>query len=168
MPEEAASRLTSWQQLGMVILIEIIIVIAFVIFEVLGEEPQSKIALRLAKRDSELEIEPGPDMRNRITAFAPPPKPKLIASSAEPYGSVPAIMAGVMEPGNARDKAELADLYKAYSQVCRLQGKRPLPPQEFSDALQRLCTELGIRVSHKGEHVYLMKVRLKNVVASAG
>jgi hypothetical protein len=39
--------------------------------------------------------------------------------------------------------------------------------EEFSGALQRLCESLDIKVSHKGEHVYLMRVRLKEIEASA-
>jgi hypothetical protein len=59
--------------------------------------------------------------------------------------NVATVMAEVMQPGTARDKAEFADLFKAYAQVRRQQGKRPLPPEEFSDALQRFCNKLGIK-----------------------
>jgi hypothetical protein len=81
---------------------------------------------------------------------------------------VTTIVAEIIELGTAREKIEIADLFKAYAQVCRQQGKRPLPPEEFSGALQTICGETGIKVSHKGDHVYLTKVRLKEIAASAG
>jgi hypothetical protein len=116
LPEDAASKLMSWQQLAMVIMVEILIVVALVAFELLREEPQLKIEPAEDKRKDPEEIH---EIVEGPKTFASPPKPKLIASSAEPFGSVPAIMAGLIEPGNPRDKAELADLYKAYAQTCR-------------------------------------------------
>jgi hypothetical protein len=41
------------------------------------------------------------------------------------------------------------------------QGKRPAPPEELSVAIHTICVKLGIKVTHKDEHLYLMKVRLK-------
>jgi hypothetical protein len=90
-----------------------------------------------------------------------------VASSPEPIGNIAAIISEIMEPGTARQKVEIADLFKAYATTCRKLGKRPVSPGEFSSALQRLCDEIGIKVAHKGEHVYLMKVRLRESEASA-
>jgi hypothetical protein len=72
-------------------------------------------------------------------------------------------MAEIIEPGAARDRVEIADLYKAYAQTCRLEEKRAVSAEEFSRAVQRLCEELDIKVTRKGEHVCLMKVRLREM-----
>jgi hypothetical protein len=74
-------------------------------------------------------------------------------------------MADIFEPD--KGKVEFADAYKAYVRECRLQGRRPVSAEDFGGALKRLCDETGIKVSHKGQHVYLMKVRLREVEASA-
>jgi hypothetical protein len=170
LPDSKASFLSAWQNLAMAVTVEMLIVLSMIAFEVLskGETPKAMPEPQ-GKREDEIEFA-GNEAAGPVKshAFPEPQKPHLIASRSDPAGNVATIMASVLEPGKARDKAELADIFKAYALKCRQQGKRPVPPEEFSGALQRLCKELGIKVSHKGEHVYLVKVRLKEITASTG
>lgn len=167
LPDSKASFLSAWQNLAMAVTVEMLIVLSMIAFEVLskGEMPKATTEPQ-GKREDDVELAGNEGGPVKPLAFLEPQKPRLIASRADPAGNVATIMASVLEPGKARDKAELAEIFKAYAQVCRQQGKRPVPPEEFSAALQRLCGELSIKVTHKGEHVYLMKVRL-NLQAAA-
>jgi hypothetical protein len=40
--------------------------------------------------------------------------------------------------------------------------------EDFSTELNKLCRSMGIAVEQKGQHVYLKKVRLKEIEASMG
>jgi hypothetical protein len=86
-------------------------------------------------------------------------KPRLIASTAGPVGSVAAIMAEIMEPG--RGKVEFAEAYRAYVKLCRQRNKRPVAPEDYSSALRQLCDACGVKLQPSGEHVYLLRVRIK-------
>ena len=72
-------------------------------------------------------------------------------------------MAEILEPG--RGKVEFAEAFKAYAAAYRMHGKRPVPPEDFSLALKRLCRSSGINLKADGDHVYLIKVRLKETEA---
>jgi hypothetical protein len=100
--------------------------------------------------------------------FPEPPKLRLVASRVEPAGNVTVIMAGLLDRGRARDKVELLDAYYAYASAGRTSRKRPLPIEEFSTGLHKLCRSMDIAVERKGAHVSLKNVRLKEIEASAG
>lgn len=92
-------------------------------------------------------------------AFPAAPKPRLIASQDSPMGSVPVILAEIMEPG--RGKVGLVELFSAYKGTCRTKGKEPVPATEFSRTVVALCERLDIQVKDNGDDVFLLKVRLK-------
>lgn len=172
-PEARAATLTTYQNLAMALVIEILIVVSLVASEVLEhhetktaepepiKEPVREIVAKAIRNPetapSGLTVVPYEEQPN---AFPEPAKPRLIASSSEPFGSVPTIMAALMEP--ARGKVEFADAFKAYAAVCREQGKRPVSPTDFSTALKQLCKGCGISIKSEGKHVFLMRVRLKS------
>ena len=68
-------------------------------------------------------------------------------------------MAEIMEPG--RGKVELADLFAAYVEACERSGKRPIPANDFPEALAELCQRLGIRIEATDKGVFLLKVKIK-------
>ena len=154
LPESRAEFLSNWQNFAMAVTLEMMIVAAMIAFEILRHE-------KSASASEAKEISPASEPAKAF-AFR---KPRLVTSRSEPIGNVATIMAEIMKPGTAREKAEIADLFKAYAEACRQQGKRPAPPEEFSRAMQQLCEEIGIKITRKGDHVYLIKVRLKETEA---
>jgi hypothetical protein len=92
-------------------------------------------------------------------AFPVPARPRLIASQSDPVGNVAVIMAEIMEPG--RGKVEIADVFAAYAEACEASGKRPIPANEFPEALAELCQRIGIQIEASGDCVFLRKVKLK-------
>jgi hypothetical protein len=166
LPDTQAASLSTWQNFAMGIVVELLVIAWMIAFEVLGKGETSKTAPEPARKPEE-----SPSLLEALPATREPQaiptssKPRLIASRAEPVGSVTAIMADLFEPD--KGKVEFADAFKAYVLECRLQGKRQVSAEDFGGALQRLCDEIGIKVTHKGDHVYLMKVRLREIEASA-
>jgi hypothetical protein len=68
-------------------------------------------------------------------------------------------------PGKAKDRVDLTVAHQAYVRICRNQAKKPVSPETFVKAMERLCKEGGIPLKSIGEGVYLMSVRLKDTGA---
>jgi hypothetical protein len=96
----------------------------------------------------------------------PPRRPRLIASEAAPFGSVAEILGEALETA-ARGKLELAPVFRAYSDACRAQGKRPVSQDRFVDDLTAFCRDAGIAMTGDDAGIYLRKVRLKKSGKSA-
>jgi hypothetical protein len=179
------STLSTYQNLAMALVIELLIVISLVASEVL-EHHETKtpalearpIAPTLAPADQTTQAAPSEKQAQPLMkaveaapllepllhdkgskVFPPLTKPRLIASTAGPVGSVAAIMAEIMEPG--RGKVEFAEAYRAYVKLCRQRNKRPVAPEDYSSALNQLCDACGVKLQSSGEHVYLLRVRIK-------
>jgi hypothetical protein len=170
LPDSKAEFLLNWQNFAMAATVEMLIVAAMIAFEVLGRAGKPIKPSELPGRPEKATgLEPLHETSGEAFRGIPAsPRPRLVASSPEPTGNVATIISEIMEPGTARQKVEIADLFKACAATCRKLGKHPVSPGDFSSALQRLCDEIGIKVAHKGERVYLMKVRLREVEASVG
>ena len=172
LPEAKAATLSTYQNLAMAMVIELLIVISLVASEVL-EHHETKAPAQAARpieakakplRTPEKAVEAASVMEalsydEAPKAFPAPPRPRLIASRPDPVGSVAVIMAEIMEPG--RGKVELADLFAAYVEACDRSGKRPIPANDFPEALAELCQRLGIRIEATDKGVFLLKVKIK-------
>jgi hypothetical protein len=97
----------------------------------------------------------------RPKAFPAASRPRLIASQANPVGSVPVILAEILEPG--RGKVEIADLFAAYADACEAHGKRPIPANEFPAEIAALCEKLGIKIEGSNSGVFLLRVKIRPV-----
>ncbi len=60
-------------------------------------------------------------------------------------GSVPLIMAELLEPGDGR--VELADAWRAYVRLCAARGEKPLDAERFAAQLRLVCRDAGIRIA---------------------
>ena len=95
-------------------------------------------------------------------------KPRLVASEAVPVGSVVQIVRDLIDPGAARAKLGVVELYKAYAATCAESGKRPIAPAEFPAALAPICEACGITIRDDGAPgIFLLKVKLKQPVKQA-
>jgi hypothetical protein len=198
LPEGDAAKLSTYQNLAMGFGIELLIALAFILYEVMMEHELERMPkpapafAPVAPADTPIEIEPDealaiappviehdieeeepqeepePLPRPRPLTFPAHPRPRLIASRPDPVGSVPDIMAEIMEPG--RGKVEVVTVFAAYAEACKRSGKRPMAAEEFTEALGGLCKQLGIKIEATAKGVFLLKVRLKRKpqVASGG
>ena len=182
LPDTQAATLSTYQNLAMAVVIELLFVISLVASEVL-EHHETKLpaqadvearstalgmaapraaAVQVATRQTmglvpmREELEP-----DELQPFLERPKPvRQITSQREPFGNVIDIVATVMEPGSGC-KVEIKEAYFAYARVCKEQGKRPFPPDKFAAEIKRFCKEARVKI-HAEEHgVYLLNVRLK-------
>ena len=90
----------------------------------------------------------------------------MIASEAAPFGSVAEILGEALETA-ARGKLELAPVFRAYSDTCRAQGKRPVSQDRFVDDLTAFCRDAAIAMTGDEAGIYLRKVRLKKSAKNA-
>ena len=175
LPEANAATLSTYQNLAMALVIELLIVMSMVVSETLEHHERRAPAVE-AKPVAAAEIPAATPLQSPVEAalvaeslprheqpiaFPPPKKPRLIASQAKPVGSVPVILADILEPG--RGKVEIANLFAAYSDACEAQGKRPVPANEFPAELAALCEQIGVKIEGGSDGVFLLKVRIRPV-----
>ena len=172
LPEAKAATLSTYQNLAMALVIELLIVISLVASEVLEhhetkalqEAPgravtlaEAKLAPKgAAKAVATASVMEALSIEEQPKAFPAPRRPRLIASRPNPLGSV---LAEIMEPGS--EKIELRELFSAYREGCQVKGREPIPASEFSGAVAALCKRLGIQIEDNGTGIYLLDVRLK-------
>jgi hypothetical protein len=164
LPDEEADFAATAQQFGVAVVVELIIVMCMIAWEVLGyalptparpEDVASNAAV------ASLEVTP-PGM------LALPPSPKLVAANNEPLaGSIPKIMTAALEPA-AGKRVELEEAFGAYVGTCQAEGKRAVPPGQFVDPLRKFCKVAGIRIKEEPGQVYLMDVRLAVDTSASG
>ncbi len=179
MPDTKAATLSTYQNLAMAMVIEFLIVISLVASEVIEQHERRQAPAALspkaaARKEAEQEGEEGAKAAPLIEAapvektpkpFPAASKPRLIASQPNPAGSVAQVMADILAPG--RGRVEIVALYAAYSKACAANGKRPVAAGEFPAALAALCNKLNIKIEATDTGVYLLKVKLLTVAASA-
>jgi hypothetical protein len=101
-------------------------------------------------------------------SFPTPAKPRLVATEAVPAGSVVRFVRELLEPGTARNKVSVIELYKAYAAACAAAGKRPINPAEFPAALAPICKACGIAIRDDGAAgIFLLKAKLTRPVKEA-
>lgn len=114
----------------MVTVVDMLIVAAMIGYEALTQAhheaqerlpvPQVPVAAKgVSVRVRKLEEMEPDDLPPLVTT----PKPRLISSQSEPFGSVFAISAAVLEADQGR--LDFLDLRAAYVKVCQRQGKKP-------------------------------------------
>jgi hypothetical protein len=167
LPEGDAAKLSTWQSLLMAIGIEILIVLSLISYEVMTQHereqsPEPALAVRVSAPERAAEAAPvieALSIEEAPIAFPAPTKPRLIASRPHPVGSVAVVMAEIMEPG--RGQVEIADVFAAYAEACKVKGKRPIAANDFPEALGGLCERLGIKIDATDKGVFLLRVRLR-------
>lgn len=124
-------------------------------------EPQAQIGaprMHTAARKAAEAAEGSPASQT----FMAPAKPRLVASEAVPVGSVAQIVSSLLEPGTARSKLGVVDLYKSYVAACTAAGKRPIAPAEFPAAIASICEACNIGIRDDGAAgIFLMKVQIR-------
>jgi hypothetical protein len=156
LPDDEADYAATAQQFGVAVVVELIIVMCMVAWEVLGHgmaaAPHPEDVASKADNTT-------PEVAPPLTpAF--PTRPRLAAANNDPPpGSIPQIMTAALEPAVGK-RVELEEAFGAYKDACEAEGKRAVPPGQFVDPLKKFCKVAGIRIRDEGGHVYLMNVRL--------
>ena len=150
LPDTAAAMAATWQQFAVAVIVELLIVGAFVSFELMGKGQRGA---------STVVDRPAPMMISS-------PRPQLVTSAGVTIGSVPAIVADILHP-QASGRVELADVFAAYAEQCKVRGQSPLPPAQFVDPLRDFCRACKIATRTSGGRVYLMGVNLDEVANRA-
>jgi hypothetical protein len=160
LPDAEAAFAATVQQFALAGVVEALIVLSIVSFELLAHNqarPTSSSEMRRpprqwwhsprsAKADAPAVV-PGKQS-------APQPL-KLVAVR----GSIPKILTTALEPA-AGERVEMAEVYRHYHLDCAAAGNSAVSPEQFADPLKRFCKGAGIRTKVEGEHVYLLNVRL--------
>jgi hypothetical protein len=156
LPDEEADFAATAQQFGVAVVVELIIVMCMIAWEVLGHAlPTAARPEDVAGEAAVVSLEVSPP-----ATLALPPRPKLVAASNEPpAGSIPKIMTAALEPA-AGKRVELKEAFGAYAGACQSEGMGAVPPGLFVDPLRKFCKAAGIRIKDEGGHVYLVNVRL--------
>lgn len=137
---EAAFAATA-QQFGLAMVVELLIVMSMIAWEVMGRAPRTT------------------PLAERRVNFAAPTKPKLAArTDTTPSGALIRIMTAALEPAEG-ERADFADCYREYAARCGAYGVPALPVQVFAEGLRRFCDACGIRVRRSGNTAYLVNVR---------
>lgn len=146
LPASEAGFVAVLQNFLMAAVVEAIIVLCMVAFEVLRDEEieQDKI------EQEQAELAP---------LVVPPPKPRLVASEVAPaWGVLDFLLERVVTKRGS--ELEIEDLYVDYATQCRCRGLRALEPEQFAEPMKKLCKECGIPYKTVGGMVYLMNVGL--------
>jgi len=143
LPDGEAEFAATVQQFGIAVIVEMIIVMCMIAWELLGSAQGTASEVM------------------REMNIVAPVKPRLVATTnVEPVGSVPKIMATVLEPADG-ERVELADAYRAYVARCKAERRRALPPEQFAESLKKFCEECGISIQRPSGRVYLVGVRCR-------
>jgi hypothetical protein len=174
LPDAEAEFAATVQQFALAGVVEALIVLSMVSFELLGRNqtrPTSSSEMHRPPRARFLQWWHSPrSAKAGAPAVVPEkqsaPQPlKLVAVRSEvPFGSIPKILTTALEPA-AGERVEIAETYRRYHLDCAAEGNSAVSPEQFADPLRRFCKGAGIRTKVEGDHVYLLNVRLCGALA---
>ena len=167
LPDSEAEFAATLQQFVLAGVVEALIVLSLVSFELLAPERQQspRAPSRFARLWQALRSRPkGPKPEPSTAIRVPPvePRPRLVASSASdrPVGAIPKILTDALDSAEG-ERVEMADAYRRYAQECAKDSKRPVTPEQFAEPLARFCKGAGIRTKTMPDgSAYLLDVRL--------
>ena len=155
-PKSVAESASTYQQFAVAAIVELLIVMSFVAFELIGRE------VRAAKSKPK-STDPTAEILNEISKHLQKgprrAKPKLVTSDGKRSGSVPDIMADILEPAKG-ERIEIEDGYRAYQATCANKELRPVSPDKFIEAMQVFCARCEIETDVNEDHVLLLGVKI--------
>jgi hypothetical protein len=145
LPDAEAGFMATLQQFGLAAVVEVLIVLAMISFELMAPAARAKI----------IEAEAAPE-----TITEAPPRPRLVASNPDnPVGSVKRILTESLEAAKGA-RVELAEVAARYRAVCKAQGKRACSLEAFTAEVDAFCRAVGVKRKAEGDHLYLIDVQL--------
>ena len=165
LPDEEAGFLVTVQQFSTAAVVELIILICLIGWEVsrpterpacAGREPQTDTGAAVCEPLATPPLIDGDAVEAAKPAVIPKPdRPKLVGVNND----VPKILAKLLEP-NASTRAKFVDLYRTYATQSRAQGRTPVKPEEFAESAKAFCKRSGIKTRTIDGMPYLLDVQI--------
>jgi hypothetical protein len=149
LPDSEAGFAAVLQNFLLAAIVEVIIVLCMVTFELLSPYRHARSAAALRP----LESAPTQPLLGRR-----PIRPRLVSSQPAAF-SVVDFGAASLEPAPG-ERLDAEVFFLAYEKAAESRRLRALPPEEFVEPFKRLCDEAEIRTSKRNRKLYLMDVRL--------
>jgi hypothetical protein len=178
LPDAEAEFAATVQQFALAGVVEALIVLSMVSFELLGSNQSRQTASssepRTPLRTSWLDWwrrRSADPVKAHVPAIVPekqgdPQVLKLVAVRSErSVGSIPKILTAALEPAVGQ-RVEMAEVYRRYKLDCASEGNAAVSPEKFADPLKRFCKGAGIRTKIEGEYLYLLNVRIGSAQAT--
>ena len=148
MPDAEAGWVATLQQFGLAAVVELLIVLSMVAFELLGRDARSKPIM----------VEPAPQPEPAVEPVATkkaPERPKLVVTNSELVVTLVPLLEKIAGP-----RSSIVDVHKAYKARCREQSRKPLADEEFGGALEAFCRATGIKTKTIKGMPYLLDVQI--------
>lgn len=160
LPDDEAGFAATVQQSLTSVMVELIVIICLIGWEV--SRPKTGTHRHEMVEAAPVAVEPEPVAQiepPKPIDIPKPAKPRLIASSAKPVGSVSRILADILKaaPG---DKVDIAEVGRWYREACAAQGKDSVSKGDFIKAASKFCDVGTIKRRDIAGRVYLMDVQL--------
>lgn len=159
-----AERFSAWQKAVFAVVFDLVLVAMIIGIDALGHGAHAqptRAAAHVDKKPTDRN-EPAPEPQRPTPVLAPPPKPKLIASSPAPVGSVRVILTNSLQAAPGQ-RVEIAELGRRYREVCKAEGKRPVSMDEFIEGVEKFCKALDLKRRHEGGNLFILDVQLVDV-----
>ena len=175
LPTTWADFLADWKMLALATLLDLLVILAFVFYEVLGwptreDRKQAKEAAKAPAPKPErqapvIDITPeperGPAQVPTVPARVPMrSRPKLASTTKQPRGPVLDFLHEGLEIVDGPTRTEMPDACIGYVAWCKAKSLRPVSPDEFFNEMTNLCLQFGIPIQEEAGCTYLANVRL--------
>ena len=153
LPDSEAAFAAVAQQFGIAVVVELIIVMCLIAWEILRHEPHAVCELLTPAIVEESAIGVV-----AVTVMSPP-RQKLIPAPERPSQQVMRIMADALEPAPGMTVA-LDSGYRRYAAICAAEGIEPVLPEAYLDAMVDFCRAVGLATRSRKGRVHLVNVAL--------
>jgi hypothetical protein len=163
LPDSEAEFASIVQQIGTAAVVELIIVMCMIGFEMMGRTRSAppKLAHSQLVPESPTIIDVTPQLKGKPKNSRPQvpsrSRPKLAAVTQKPVGAVVDFLHDTIESEEGQ-RTEMSSAYFSYLAWCKAKQASPMDVEDFADDVERLCGEVGIRISPEGN--YLLNVRM--------
>lgn len=163
LPDDEAGFVATAQQFGTAAIVEFIILICFVAWELMGRNvsPRPTRSEQRVDETTETRQEPVVIEHEPAPVIAPPPRPKLVSTSNSPTGSVRDALAANLK-GCKGQRVEIAEIGERYRAECKAAGKQPASAGEFLSGVKHFCRMADLRMREIDGHIYILDVQLKD------
>jgi len=173
LPDAEAEFAATVQQFALAGVVEALIVLSMVSFELLGSNHQGAIRKPVRRRwlewfgtnVSSARRFGGPAAPANTIPAVMPSEPQVLNLVAvrnvgpAPAALIPKILTAALNPA-AGERVEMAELYRRYRVDCAAEGSSAVSAEQFADPLKRFCKGAGIRTKIEGQLVFLLNVRI--------
>lgn len=169
LPDSEAEYAATMQNFMLAAIVEFLIVLSMVAFELLGRAGRNAVAVPVAQSPPPVATPPPPpEKAKRLVTEDKKPSATVhrLPTPQQPAGRVSRFLIEIVAP-STRSKVEIADVYVAYRAWCGETKVAPLDLDTFGDQLAAALDVAGIEAREIRNRVYLMGVSLSAQAQSA-